>query len=154
MNLQKTSNLEFRLPFEIESSSFEQTFDVARNFASLIQLGDFVAIFGTLGAGKTVFAKGLCSGLGFAGDVFSPTFTVINEYGLKSGGLIVHCDMYRVLSEDDLLSVGFFDYLTEKNVVVTEWSENIERFLPSNCFKVTLSIVNEQKRLIKIKKGV
>ena len=147
-------NSKLKIPCELILTSVVQTFNFAKNFANVVKQGDFVALFGNLGAGKTVFVKGLCEGLGFLGDVTSPTFSIINEYRLKKGGLIVHCDMYRVTTEDDLVSVGFFDYVNKNNVVITEWSENIVNFLPDNFFKVSLNVVSECERLIKIVREV
>lgn len=147
---------------EFLANSEVETFNFAKNFANSLKVGDFVALFGDLGAGKTMFVKGLCEGLGFGGNVSSPTFTIINEYNiikrrqlkeelLNDGLLIVHCDMYRIENEADLESVGFFDYLASPNrIIITEWSENIIKFLPQKLYKITINWVDETTRLIKI----
>ena len=147
---------------EFLSDGPQVTFELAKKFAKELGPGSFVAMFGGLGAGKTVFVKGLCEGLGFCGNVSSPTFALINEYMVKeaelncqqeSGFSIVHCDMYRIDSELDLESIGFFDYLGNPNIImVVEWSENIINFLPAGYYKVQMGRVDENKRLIKIEK--
>ena len=95
--------------------------------------------------------------MGFAGHVSSPTFSIINEYEVNRGSifkkkfLIVHCDMYRIEGEDDLESVGFFDYLAMPNrIIITEWSENIVAFLPQNIYRISFIRVSETARLIKV----
>lgn len=152
-------NLTFKIPCEFISHNPKQTLDFAENFAKIIKPGDFIAFFGTLGVGKTLFIKGLCRGLGFAGDVYSPTFSIMHEYkfcekntNLANQKLIIHCDMYRITSEDDLISIGFFDYVNNSNIIITEWSENIIKFLPKKYYKINLNFVNEFERSIKITK--
>ena len=142
---------------EFLAESAVATFNFAKEFAQNLKTGAFVALFGGLGVGKTMFTKGLCEGLGFAGHVSSPTFSIINEYKVNRGSifkkkfLIVHCDMYRIAGEDDLESVGFFDYLAMPNrIIITEWSENIIAFLPQNIYRISFIRVSETARLIKV----
>lgn len=97
--------------------------------------GRVVAMFGGMGMGKTAFVRGLARGLGFDGEVSSPTFAIVNEY---IGGRLplYHFDMYRVESWGDLASCGFFDYLDLGGVLAVEWSENIEGALPEDALRV------------------
>ena len=97
----------------------------------------FVALFGEMGVGKTAFTRGFCRALGID-SVHSPTYTVVNEY---TGGEypVLHFDMYRIESENDLLSIGFDEYLARDGYALCEWSENIEPFLPYDAIRVTLS---------------
>ena len=99
--------------------------------------GGVVALFGGMGAGKTAFVRGFCKGVGYTGEVSSPTFAIVHEY---VGGRVpvYHFDMYRIESEDDLYSCGYYDYLDEDGIVVVEWSENIESLLPDNCLRISL----------------
>ena len=92
------------------SDSREDTLELARRFAADIEPGDVIAMYGDLGAGKTVFVSGAARALGFDGFVTSPTFAIVNEY---QGGKypIAHFDMYRITDENDLFSTGFYDYL-------------------------------------------
>ena len=106
---------------------------------------------GEMGVGKTAFVRGFCSALGAVG-VKSPTYTIVNEY--RKGSLpVFHFDMYRVESEDDLISIGYYDYLTQKGFCLCEWSENITEFIPTDALTVTISRSedDEQHRIITIK---
>ena len=148
------------LPAEFIAENESVTFEIARRFAKVLKSGDFVAMFGGLGVGKTHFIKGLCEGLGFSGHVFSPTFALINEYRIESVEssselLIVHCDMYRLGREPDLESIGFFDYLDSDNrIIIVEWSENIVDLLPADCYRVHLSVLGDNVRKIWVKKSL
>jgi len=108
-----------------------------------------VALYGDLGAGKTVFVRGMASLLSPDAHVKSPTYTIVNEY---EGDIpLYHFDMYRIESEDDLYSIGFDDYL-ERGVAVIEWSENIPYALPKEYIRVTIDKVSDTERHIKAEK--
>ena len=94
----------------------------------------FIALYGGLGAGKTAFVRGFTSFYYKDACVMSPTYNLVNVYGD-----IYHFDMYRINDEDDLYSIGFFDYDDGKNIIITEWSENIEYALPDKYIKVTIN---------------
>ena len=96
----------------------------------------FVALYGELGVGKTAFVRGFCRVFGID-RVKSPTFTVVNEYrGTKN---VFHMDLYRLRDEDDLLSVGYEDYLGRRGYVLCEWSEKIPSAIPDDAIRVTIS---------------
>ncbi len=96
-----------------------------------------IAMTGDLGAGKTAFTRGLAKGLGYEGEVTSPTFAIVHEY--VGGRLpLYHFDMYRVDGWEDLYSTGFFDYMEQASVLSVEWSENITSALPENHIKVDI----------------
>lgn len=120
------------------TSSPEETEEIARNFAKKLDTSrpQFIAMYGDLGVGKTAFVRGLASQLCPSARVKSPTYTVVNEY---HGGTLplYHFDVYRIEDEDDLYSVGFYEYL-QKGICVTEWSENIVDSIPKNAYKVTI----------------
>ena len=97
----------------------------------------FVALFGDLGVGKTAFVRGFASVVTPGSAVRSPTFSLVNEYRARPLSLF-HFDMYRIESEDDLLSIGFDDYLSRDGFCLTEWSENILEFIPSEAVHVTI----------------
>lgn len=134
------------------SNSAQQTETIAKTFAEKLQAGDVVAFFGPMGMGKTCFTRGLCNGLGFTGDVNSPTFALVNEY--IGGRLpVYHFDMYRISNWEDLYSSGYFDYLEQGGVTVIEWSENIENALPNRFISVTIEKKGEETRLITVDWG-
>lgn len=113
----------------------------------------FIAMFGEMGVGKTAFTRGFASGLSLTG-VRSPTYTIVNEY--RSGILpVFHFDMYRIEDEDDLASIGFYDYLEKDGYCICEWSENIRNELPESCISVTIkkTAENENEREIIIEGG-
>ena len=97
---------------------------------------EVVAFFGGMGMGKTAFIRGLCRGVGYNGDVSSPTFAIVHEYegGKKT---VYHFDMYRISGVEDLYSCGFFDYLGQ-GILAVEWSENIVGALPDDYLKVEI----------------
>lgn len=134
------------------SDSPDSTKKIAANLASTLKGGEVIAFYGDLGMGKTCFVTGLAEGLGFTGEVSSPTFAIINEY---IGGRLnlYHFDMYRISGWDDLYSTGYFEYMESGGVLAVEWSENIESALPDNVIKITIKRLDETKREIAIKRG-
>ena len=134
------------------SRSEAQTEAVGEQFAKNLADGSVVAMYGDLGAGKTAFTRGLAHGMGFDGEVSSPTFALVHEYPADIP--IYHFDMYRITTWDDLYSTGFFDYLDMGGVLVIEWSENIENCLPENSIRVSISKNdNENERIITLERG-
>lgn len=131
------------------SNSREETVAIGEKLAKALTGGEVIAFRGDLGSGKTCFTSGLALGLGFEGDVTSPTFALINEY---IGGRLplYHFDMYRISSWDELYSSGFFDYIEQGGVVAAEWSENIENALPDNTIYVIFEKTGENSRKITI----
>ena len=118
------------------SHNAQQTEQFGAALGSRLQPGDFIALFGKMGTGKTTFINGVAKGMGIVDFVSSPTFALIHEYA----GVIplYHFDMYRINSWDDLYSTGYFDYCESKGVIAVEWSENIEMALPATFIKVEL----------------
>ncbi len=109
-----------------------------------------IAMTGDLGAGKTAFTRGLARGLGFCGEVSSPTFAIVHEY---IGGRLplYHFDMYRISGWEDLYSCGYFDYIEQECILSVEWSENIIAALPETCITVDIRRgENENERIITV----
>lgn len=131
------------------SDSVSQTEAIAETLGKTLKPGTVVAYFGGLGMGKTAFTRGLAKGMGITADVSSPTFAIVNDYG--GNPPLVHFDMYKVDSWDDLYSSGFFDYLDMGAILAVEWSENIENALPEGTVRVTINQgENENQRIITI----
>lgn len=100
-------------------------------------LPPFVALFGDLGVGKTAFVRGFASVIAPGAAVRSPTFALVNEYRARPRSLF-HFDMYRIEDEDDLWSIGFYDYLDRAGICLVEWSEKILYALPDRLIRVTI----------------
>ena len=137
---------------KIKTSSPEETIAAAERLGGLLKAGDMIAYKGGLGAGKTTFTRGLAIGMGLGDNVTSPTFALVNEYGGEDMTLY-HFDMYRINSEEDLESTGFYDYDFENNVAAVEWSENIADFLPESTIYITIERLSELEREIIIEDG-
>lgn len=105
--------------------------------AECIQSGDVILLHGEMGAGKTVFTKGLCRALGVEDYVTSPTFTVVNEYE-GTAFPVYHFDLYRIEDEDELLEIGFEEYLQSGGICIIEWPQNGQRYLPEHRYEVEL----------------
>ena len=131
------------------TNSPEETEELGFRLAKSLKGGEVVAFRGGLGMGKTCFTRGLARGLGFKGDVTSPTFALINEY---IGGRLplYHFDMYRISGWEDLYSTGFFDYIEQGGVIAAEWSENIENALPESTVTVTFVRLDDNKREVTV----
>ncbi len=121
---------------EILTKSTLETENVGKDFAASLKKGDFVAMRGDLGVGKTAFIRGMASYLAPRARVQSPTYQIVNEY--RGTVPFYHFDMYRIDDEDSLVSTGFFDYI-ENGICAVEWSEKIEEFIPENRFTVTIA---------------
>ena len=113
----------------------EETLSFAQEYAKTLQSGDVVCLEGEMGAGKTVFAKGVARGLGIFEEVTSPTYAYVNSYQNK----LFHFDCYRVASEAFALALGFSEYFDMGGICLVEWSENIKGLLPSTVKRVRIS---------------
>jgi len=112
-----------------------ETRKISGEFAQVLMPNDVVAFMGDLGSGKTTFIAGLCAGLQIEEMVSSPTFTIINEY---VGGKIpvYHFDFYRLQNEDDLLGLGFEEYLFNDGICMIEWANKFREYLPESRYDV------------------
>ena len=122
------------------TNSEKETESVGYNIAKKLHTGGietaFIALGGEMGVGKTAFVRGFASYFDISG-VRSPTYTVVNEYS-HGKVRIFHFDMYRISSEDDLYSIGFYDYFDRNGICLVEWSENIEYALPDTYLRAEI----------------
>ena len=130
------------LPMTIETLCVEQTEEfgrlVARAMTENVSLPRYIALAGDLGVGKTAFVRGFTSYVAPAAAVRSPTFALVNEYRSKGAHTpVFHFDMYRITDEDDLYSIGYYDYL-DRGICLVEWSENIPYALPEQYLVLTI----------------
>ena len=128
----------------VHTSSPAETRLWAARLAAYLQAGDFVALCGPLGAGKTCFVQGLGTGLGIEGRITSTTFIIIRHH---RGPLpLCHADAYRINSSEELEEAGLLEYLSS-SVVAVEWAEQVPEVWPDQSFVVRLSYANEGRRL-------
>lgn len=120
---------------------------------------DFIAhdtillLNGQMGAGKTTFTKYFCAYLGVNDLVNSPTFSIVNEYKLKTNA-IYHFDFYRIKDETEALDIGVEDYFYSGNLCIIEWSERIPSLIPDKYTQITMEVHNEQRTLKLTKHGI
>lgn len=133
---------------EYLTNSYEETINLASDFAKTLPKGSVIAYIGGLGMGKTAFTVGLVKGLGIDSDVSSPTFAICNTY-IGDVNTLHHFDMYRVDGWDDLYSTGFYDYLDTDDYIAVEWSENIFSALPDDAVVIEIEKIDDNIRKFK-----
>ena len=124
------------------SDKYEDTIEFAKKYASTLKGGDVVLLNGEMGAGKTVFAKGVALGLGIEDEVLSPTYSYMNDYY----GKLYHFDCYRLKSGEQAEALGLCDYFYSNGICLIEWAENIESVLPEKVKKVNIDKLGGDKR--------
>ena len=134
----------------IYTDSEESTLELGRCLASCLRFGDTLALYGDLGAGKTVLSRGVARGLGVTEPVTSPTFTVVQEYRLPENKFFFHLDMYRIEGEEAALAFGIEDFLFAPDAItLVEWPERIAGLLPQGqTISITLEHSDHDRRLI------
>lgn len=133
---------------EFISHSQLETEEMGRKLAEKLPGGSVVAMYGDLGAGKTAFVRGMAKGMGLSCRVSSPTFTIVNEYlGERE---LIHFDMYRLSSADELFDIGWEDYLSRGAVCAVEWSENVQDAFFGDEVVVRIEKLSETDRKITI----
>ena len=141
----------------------EETWELARKLAPELKPGDVVCLEGDLGAGKTTFTQGLAAALGVPGRVNSPTFCIVQEHRRQSDNrtigqsnnspdLLVHMDLYRLHGEDDVIAIGWEDYLSEGAILVVEWPERAGTLIPADARHVVFThLEGEESRRIEFR---
>lgn len=126
------------------TGSEQATIEFAKKYAANLKRGDVVLLEGGLGAGKTVFCKGIAQGLGIEDEILSPTYAYMNDYD----GKLYHYDCYRLKNGAEAERLGLTDYFQSNGVCVIEWGENIKDVLPEDCKKVTIRKISNNNREI------
>lgn len=129
---------------EYITKSYEETLRLAREYTKTLKGGDVVLLNGEMGAGKTVFAKGVALALGIEDEITSPTYAYMNDYD----GKLYHYDCYRLSSGEDAEALGLTDYFYLKGICLIEWAQNISDVLPKNCKTVEIKKIDENTRKI------
>ncbi|MEA5153002.1 MAG: tRNA (adenosine(37)-N6)-threonylcarbamoyltransferase complex ATPase subunit type 1 TsaE [Oscillospiraceae bacterium] len=135
------------MPTYITESEHE-TEQLGRGFAEKLPGGTVVAMYGELGSGKTAFVRGMAKGMGLDCRVSSPTFTIVNEY--LGDRELIHFDMYRLSSADELFEIGWEDYLSRGAVCAVEWSENVRDAFFGDEIAVRFEKLGDNERRITI----
>jgi tRNA threonylcarbamoyladenosine biosynthesis protein TsaE len=154
------------MQYSWNTASPEETIALAEKIGAKLRAGDVIAYRGDLGAGKTTFTRGLAAGMGIKELVTSPTFALVHEYGgepplagasqcskaAKVGKRpsLIHFDMYRITSGEDLDTTGFYDYMDDDAVLAVEWSENIDDDLPDDCIRITIDRISDDERQLTV----
>ena len=140
-----------------EVNSVEETWELAKKLAVELKPGDVVCLEGDLGAGKTTFTQGLAAALGVPGRVTSPTFCIVQEHRRQSTAddcnrLLVHMDLYRLHNEDDVIAIGWEDYLAEGAILVVEWPERAGALIPAEAKHIVFTHLDgEESRRIEFR---
>lgn len=124
--------------------SREETIKFAEEYGKTLRGGDVLLLDGEMGAGKTVFTKGIALALGINAEITSPTYAYLNDYD----GKLYHYDCYRLSSGEDAEALGLTEYFYGNGVCVVEWSENIADVLPDNCKRVKIEKIDLNTRKI------
>ena len=127
------------MPTELRAATAEDTRAIGAAIAPLLRAGDALALTGELGAGKTTFAQGVAKGLGYAGPVVSPTFTLVREYRTDRLTL-VHADVYRLDRVQDVVDLALHEFLDDDGVLLVEWGDAVEALLPTDHLVVELTV--------------
>jgi tRNA threonylcarbamoyladenosine biosynthesis protein TsaE len=121
----------------LKTHSAEETKLLAESLAPILVPGDVIVLAGDLGAGKTTFVQGLAVGLGIVEKVTSPTFILMKEY-LGGRFPLMHMDIYRLGRVQEVIDLGYDEFLDPSYVVAVEWGDMVEALLPKDHLKVEL----------------
>lgn len=135
---------------ELVSPSEDATLALAEAVGRALEPGDVIGLTGDLGAGKTVFVRGLARGCETAPEipVCSPTFTLANVY---PGRLpLYHLDLYRLADDDELEAIGYRDYTDGSGAVAVEWCDQVGGVLPADHLRIALAVVDVERRSLRV----
>ena len=138
------------MPETVLCETPEATRALARRLAESLESPVVIALYGDLGAGKTLFTQALARALGVTEPVTSPTFTLINEYDLPDGGRLFHVDVYRLQNAaPEAIALGLED-LFDEGIVVIEWADRIASLLPEERIDVHFQHAGDDVRRLTI----
>ena len=137
------------MTFEFLSTSPEDTLAIACALGEVLEAGDVVALTGDLGAGKTLFCKGVGEALGVPpGRIVSPSFTIVTEH--RGRIPLTHVDVYRLDTLREAEEIGLSETFSGAGVCVVEWAEKVRELLPTDCVWVILAISGDDRRGITV----
>lgn len=123
--------------------SLNETWQTAARVAARLPRGGVVTLAGDLGAGKTTFVQGMARALGITRPVTSPTFALVGDY-TGTRGRLIHMDLFRLTGPDDLLAIGFADYLESGALIAIEWPERAGDLIPADAVHVEISVLADR----------
>ncbi len=133
----------------VVTSSTDETLALAATVGEVLRPGDVVSLVGDLGAGKTVFARGVARALGITEPVQSPSFTIVREYDGRVP--LVHVDVYRIDTFQELHDLGFEELVRDDAVTLVEWGDVIDGMLPADHLDVRLAAgADDDERVVEI----
>lgn len=136
---------------DITIDSLEQMPQAAQQFVQAMGESSLFAFYGGMGVGKTTFIKAVCAAMGVTDVVTSPTFSIVNEYLVPATGQsIFHFDFYRIKKIDEVLDLGFEDYLERGALCFMEWPELVEPLLPDDTVRVDLAAAADGARTLHV----
>jgi tRNA threonylcarbamoyladenosine biosynthesis protein TsaE len=131
----------------VGTASADETRRLGEIVGSAVQAGDLILLLGPIGAGKTTFTQGLARGMGIAGRVTSPSFTLANVYDERGGLPLYHLDLWRMRSPLEALGIGLEEYLAGDGVCVVEWPEIAADVLPGETLRIRFGLVGDSRRI-------
>jgi len=134
--------------FIYKSNSPLESKEFARKIGELIPIPALILLKGELGTGKTLIAQGIAESLGYHSQVTSPTFNLVQEY--LADEEIIHMDLYRLDRSDELMEIGFEEYLNRDAVILIEWPEIAFSLIPADFIYIEINKTAEDKREIKV----
>ncbi len=129
----------------LTTSSAEETFAMGARLGQVLEPSDFIGLSGQLGAGKTQLSRGIAQGAGVPlEDVSSPTYAIVQTY---TGRLTLHhADLYRLATQDDLYSVGYFDLLEQEAAMLVEWVDQVPGAAPADLLRIRIDVLTATER--------
>ena len=138
------------MTYKVSTAGLSETHALGRKIGALLKGGEVIELVGDIGSGKTSLTQGIASGLGYTGDVPSPTFTLSRTYELKGGKQFHHFDLYR-LEGFDIATAGLQEVMDNKDdITVIEWPGHGEAELPQNRLIVDIELGPDDSREFRI----
>ncbi len=145
------------MDIKVTTRSPEETEREAQNLVKKLKRGDIICLFGDLGAGKTIFSKGIAKGMGIKERIISPTFSLIREHEIDGGSPIkklYHLDLYRVENKAEIRSIGIDDIFSDpESISIIEWAERLGEKIPKKCIRVHIDHKENDVRTITIQRN-
>lgn len=127
--------------------------DWGTQLGGYLQAGDSIGLSGPLGAGKTSLARGILKGLGYMGEVASPSFAIVHPYDPPDVSLsVLHCDFYRLNDPEEAQQLGLDDYYDDGAIIV-EWPEKAPIFSGAQHLAIAIKVDADQARCLSINAG-